>query len=92
MGGDEMNNGSEIGTGQPAVARRSVPDPRLQPASYQTALPALEPVPMEWDEGPVLNLDERQRTRERIASLEIIIAILVEKNERMRQQLAQYTN
>jgi hypothetical protein len=36
---------------------------------------------------PVGDLGERESDRERIACLEAIIATLIEKNERMRQQL-----
>jgi hypothetical protein len=85
-----MNNGPEINTWQPAMETRNEPDPSSQAASNPTALPAWETVPMVWQEGPAPNLDDWQHKLERIASLEIIIAILIEKNERMRQQLAQY--
>jgi hypothetical protein len=45
---------------------------------------------MEWHEWATPTPDDWQLKREHIASLEFIIAILIEKNERMRRRLALY--
>ena len=50
-----------------------------------TALPAWIATPYEKRES-----DEGQSDLERVVGLECIIAILIEKNERMRQQLRMY--
>lgn len=47
---------------------------------------------IEGTESTAPSLEEWQRGKEQIASLECIVAILVEKNEWMRQQLALYLN
>jgi hypothetical protein len=85
-----MNNGPKIGTGQTAVAKRNEPDSGLEMAPDRTGLTGRGAMPMEWHEWATPTPDDWQLKREHIASLEFIIAILIEKNERMRRRLALY--
>jgi len=92
MRSDDIHHGAEIATWQSAADTGDERSPRLQKASNQTTILARAPVPAQSHEGPPPSIDEWQRDREHIASLETIIALLIEKNERMRQRLAQYTD
>lgn len=54
------------------------------------AMPIWADAPPEKCGNGTLALDDRRRDRERIACLECVVAILIEKNEHMRQQLQMY--
>ncbi|MGA7108203.1 MAG: hypothetical protein WBV28_01330 [Terracidiphilus sp.] len=84
-----MDNGQEISTWQLSVEGDDVNGPCPEMDSRQESLPIWSTAGIEMHERSV-GLDDWQRVRDRIACLETIIAILIEKNERMRQQLALY--
>jgi hypothetical protein len=84
-----MNNGQEILTWQLSEESDNGKVPRPEMASRQGSLPVWSPAGIEMHDKSV-SLDDWQRVRDRTACLETIIAILIEKNERMRQQLALY--
>jgi hypothetical protein len=89
--GGKMDNGQKISTGQLSAERDNDNGPRLEMASRQGELPVWSTAEIEMHERS-FGLDDWQRVRDRIACLETIIAILIEKNERMRQQLALYAD
>lgn len=84
-----MENGQETSTWQLSVERNNDNGPRPEMALRQGSLPVWSTAGIEMRERSV-GLDEWQRVGDRIACLESIIAILIEKNERMRQQLVLY--
>jgi hypothetical protein len=84
-----MDNGQEITTWQLSTERDNDNGTRPEMASRLEALPVWSTAGIEMHERFV-GLDAWQRVQDRIACLETIIAILIEKNERMRQQLALY--
>jgi hypothetical protein len=90
-----MNNKPEVQTRRSDVetTNQRIPHPQVFLRRMQTnapCLPVWATAPIEWREVIASDCAEDLRDRERIASLECIIALLIEKNERMRQQLALY--
>jgi len=84
-----MDSSQEISTWQLPAERDNDNGPRSEMASRQGALPVWSTAGIEMHERSV-GLDDWRRVRDRIECMETIIAILIEKNERMRQQLVLY--